>query len=278
MNLLSSSTKFCCLAFFFTAWSLTNGQTLTTNGDATSIGMGSAGVVFKDLHSIWHNQAGLAFVENTAIGAYAEQHYLLSELQTLGAAVAYPTGSGTLGLSINYVGLDQYSEQKIGLAYGRQLFDNLSLGAQVLMLNTQIPEYGNKAIFTFEIGAIAKLLPQLDFGVHLFSPVRVEITELDEMPSILSLGLAYYPSKKVTITTEVEKDIDYDARVKAGISYRLLDELVLRTGIGTKPTTLHLGVGYELESGLGINVAASHHQVLGISPSFGLTYVVKNNP
>ncbi len=268
--------KYFTLLFWLVSTAILSGQTLTTNGDATSIGMGSAGVVFKDLHSIWHNQAGLAYLQETAIGAYAEQHYLLTELQTLGAVAAYPTTSGTLGISINYIGLEQYKEQKIGLAYGRQLFDNLSIGGQILMLNTQIPEYGNKTLFTFEIGAIAKLLPQIDLGVHLFSPVRVELTELDEMPSILSLGLAYYPSEKVTITTEVEKDIDYEARVKAGIAYRLLEQLTLRTGIGTKPTTLHLGVGYELESGLSINVASSYHQVLGISPAIGLVYVVQN--
>ena len=264
------------LLFLFSTIGFAAAQTLLTNGDARSIGMGSAGVAFQDIHSMWHNQAGIAFLEQPAISGYAEQHYLLAELQTLGLAAAYPTKSGTLGLSLNYLGLDQYREQKVGIAYARPLLDNLSIGAQILMLNTQIPEYGSRSLFTFEIGAIAKLLPNVDIGLHLFSPIRVELTELDDMPSILSIGFSYTPSDKVTLNAEVEKDIEYSARVKGGLEYQLIESFYLRAGFATKPTTLHLGLGYYLESGLNINIASSYHQVLGFSPAVGLAYTIKN--
>ncbi len=243
-----------------------------SSGSARSIGMGAASVVFDDIHSLWSNQAGIAHLEESAVSAYAEQHYLLSNLQTLGLGAVYPTRSGNFGITLNYLGFEQYQEQKIGLAYGRKLFDRFSIGAQFLMLNTNVQEYGSKSIFTFEFGLLAELLPRVNIGAHAFSPARINILEEDNVPTIFSMGLAYLPSPSVAINLEVEKDIEYPARFKAGIEYQIIDPLFLRTGLGTNPTTLHFGVGYRIQNNIDVDLATSYHQILGVSPAFGLSY------
>ncbi|HKK78887.1 MAG TPA: hypothetical protein VJ933_04630, partial [Phaeodactylibacter sp.] len=152
-------------------------------GGARAAGMGYTGATFGDINALFTNQAGLANVDNTTATAFGEQRFLLSELGSYSFGLALPTTSGTFGLSLNYFGFEGYNEQRIGLAYGKRLFDKLSIGAQALVLNTQIPEYGNRAAVTFELGFLVTLLPELQLGVHAYSPIRVRVVESEYLPS-----------------------------------------------------------------------------------------------
>ena len=239
---------------------------------ARAVAMGQTGATFTDINSIFANQAGLAHLESMAITAYGEQRFLVSEIRSIGLGAALPTASGTFGLTLHYFGFDQYNEQRIGLAYGRKLLEKLSIGAQFLMLNTRIPEYGNKAVFTFEVGALAELLPQLNLGFHLFSPARIQVTNEDNLPTVLKLGLSYLPSDKLTLLAELEKDIDYAARAKFGVEYQIAEPLFLRLGAATQPTSMSFGLGYALPNGLRLDIASSYHQVLGFTPAAGIIF------
>ncbi|MCO6479563.1 MAG: hypothetical protein J5I94_23210, partial [Phaeodactylibacter sp.] len=219
-------------------------------GGARSVAMGHTGLTYTDINSIFANQAGLAYLESPAITAFGEQRFLVSEIRSAALGAGLPTPSGVFGLSLHYFGFEGYNEQRIGLAYGRRLLEKLSIGAQFLMLNTRIPEYGNKAAFTFEVGAQAELLPQLNLGIHLFSPARVRVAEEDFLPTILRLGFSYLPSDKLSLLAEVEKDIDYPARARFGVEYQAVEPLFLRWGVATGPTQLSFGLGYALPGGL----------------------------
>ncbi|MCB0570660.1 MAG: hypothetical protein KDC66_12885 [Phaeodactylibacter sp.] len=239
---------------------------------ARGIAMGQAGVAFEDVNSLFGNQAGLASLETVSGLAFAERRFLLEELQSFSFGAAYPTSSGTFGLSLNYFGFEAYNEQRIGLAYGRRLFNRFAIGAQFLMLNTRIPDYGNKAAFTFELGALAELTPGLNLGVHIFSPARVEIADNAYLPTVLKIGLSYLPSDKLSLLAEVEKDIDYAARTKVGVEYYIAEPLALRLGVATRPTEISFGLGYRLANGLSLDIASRYHQVLGFTPAAGVSY------
>jgi len=244
------------------------------SGGARSAGMGFTGVTYTDVNSLFTNQAGLGRLNSFATTAFAEQRFFLSELQGISAGAALPTNSGTFGLTINYFGFEDYNEQRAGLAYGRKLSDKLSLGAQVLMLNTRIPEYGNKANITFEAGLLADLLPQLSLGFHVYSPARIQLVEDEYLPSVFRLGLNYSPSDKLQILAEVEKDIDYPVRTKLGFEYAIVDAFRMRVGAATEPVNLSFGLGYRLENGLALDIASSYHEILGFTPSAGVSYAI----
>lgn len=239
-------------------------------GGTRAVGMGYTGTTFTDINSLFSNQAGLAKLEKVTAIAFAEQRFLLNELQGLSTGIALPTNSGTFGLSLNYFGFEDYNEQRAGLAYARQLVDKLSIGAQLLVLNTQIAEYGNKANVTFELGLLAEILPQLNLGLHLYSPARIELTTDEYLPSVFKLGLSYLPSDKLLILAELEKDIDYDLRTKLGLEYNILDQLSMRLGLATQPINLSFGLGYQLKNGLTLDIASSYHEILGFTPSAGI--------
>lgn len=242
---------------------------------ARGVSLGEATVALNDIHSVWSNQAGLAFLEKPSFNLFAQQHYLIPGLKTLGAAALYPTFSGNFGVALNYLGFEKYNEQRIGLNYSRQLMDKLSIGGQFTMLNAQIPEYGNKALFTFEIGLLADFIPNVKLGFHIANPVRMDWLEGEKLPSRMKLGFAYRPSDILLLLGEVEKDVEYPARVKAGIEYQPVNRFSVRTGISTQPTSLYFGVGYGLENGLSFDIAASYHQILGTTPVAGITYQFK---
>lgn len=249
------------------------------NGAPTFIGarsaaMGQTGLVFKDVNAAFSNQAGLAHIQNLSFLVTAEQRFLNSPIGSYLGAVAYPNEFGTFGLTFNYFGIDAFNEQKIGFAYARQLFDNFSIGAQFDFLNTQIQDYGSTNAITFELGCLINILPDLTFGFHLYNPVQVELIEGESLPAVYKAGIGYQPSKKALVTIEVEKDIDYNARFRAGLEYQFLDTFFLRVGAATEPVLASIGIGTKLKNGLALDIGSTYHQYLGISPSVGVIYNV----
>lgn len=238
--------------------------------------MGNTGVTQDDISALLNNQAGLA--ELTAFSAViaAEQRFAIAELQSAAAAAAIPTSGGTFGLSLQFFGFELYNEQRIGLAYARQLFEKLSVGAQFMVHNTRIEEYGSKWTPAVELGLLYEVTDGLSVGAHVFNPARIEVIEGEFLPTVLRLGFSYQSSDKATFAAEVSKDIDYPVQVRAGIEYRLAPPVFLRAGIQTAPEKWSFGVGYWLEKqNLVIDLSAAHHQFLGFTPAIGLVYESK---
>lgn len=244
----------------------------STVAGARGAGMADASVTFADINSAFSNQAGLANLQEFGLMAFAEQRFLVKELQTVSAAAALPMRSGTFAMTIQHFGFEGFNEQKVGVGYARKLIEGLSIGTQILLLNTSIPEYGNKINVTFELGIITQLLPKLQLGAHVYSPVQTELANNENLPTIFKIGLAYLPSQQLTCTGEVEKDIAFPARIKFGFEYQIVKQVVVRTGIATSPTTFAFGAGYRLNNGLALDLASSYHQILGFTPTVGFLY------
>ena len=245
---------------------------------ARGAAMGMTGVTFTDINSSFSNQAGLAYLETFTATLNGERRYLLSEIQSFSMGLALPTTSGTFGLTANYYGFEVYNEQKIGVSYSRKLFDQLAIGAQFDLLNTQIQDYENKAVVTFEAGFLAELSDELTIGGHVFSPARLKLTEEENLPTILTIGVAYCPSPKVFVTVEAEKDIEFPTRVKAGVEYWLISPLAVRVGVASNPSIVSFGIALEFDNGLSIDIGSYYHQVLGVTPAFGISYRSSKKP
>lgn len=260
----------CCSSF-----SLFGQNGSSYSNSAKSIAMGHTGINFTDIHSLFTNQAGLANLEESSFLLSAERRFSLAELNNFNAGFALPTSSGTFGLSIHYFGFEQYNETKIGFAYGRKLMEKLSVGLQFDVLNTRIPEYGSKNLFTFELGLQSELSKQLTLGFHLFNPIKQEIAEEEYLPTVIQTGITYSPTKKVAINVELEKDIDFPFTIKTGINYEMVDNFWLRVGFNTEPAAVSFGIGYLMKNGFRLDVASTYHQELGFTPAISLGYDLK---
>ena len=248
---------------------------LTNNAGARGLAMSNASLIFQDINSIFSNQAGLVHLANPSAVLFTEQRFALTEIRSIAAGFAYPTkSSGVFGLNINYYGFEAYNEQKAGFAYARKLTDKLSLGAQINYINFRIPEYGNKGFLSFEIGMQARILKDVLLAAHISNPIGQEVVEDDNLPTVFKLGAAYCPSKKVILSLEAEKDIDFDTRIKGGIEYKLIEAFALRAGFASNPASFSFGAGYDIKGKFKIDVGAAYHQVLGFSPGLGVQWVI----
>ena len=244
-----------------------------------SAGMGHASITLSDVWSSHHNQAGLGWLKRAEAGVFAQNRFLVREMNYMGFAYAHPVNSGALALSFTNFGYSQYGESKLGLGYGLKFSDRITGGIQINYHNTRIGNnYGSASVLSAEMGMQTKITSNLELGMHLFNPTQAKLNDFNDerIPRIMRLGMAYTFSNKVFVTLEAEKDIDFPANFKAGIEYKANNKIYLRGGIGTTPATAAFGVGV-YHKGLKLDLASSYHQVLGFTPEVSLTYIFEKN-
>lgn len=237
---------------------------------ARGAALANASVSFQDINAAFSNQAGLAYVDRFSVLAYGERRFM--GLNQFSFAAALPSSElGTFGLSVQHLGIADFSEQKVGLAYARKLSKRLAMGAQFDYLSLRIPNYGVARLLTFELGLQAEVSDRLRVGAHVYSPMRVRIGEEQVLPTVLKIGGSYQPSADLQIFVELEQDMEYPLRAKVGLEYQPNETLYLRLGIATSPTLASFGLGLNLGA-LQLDFSTSYHQLLGITPSVGLCY------
>jgi len=243
-----------------------------TIGGANFLGYGRAGVNLGGIGSIYFNQAGLADVKNIGIDVSVDRRYNLSELSTSSIAIAKSTSSGTFGLMFSSFGFSDYSEQKIGLAYGRKLHPNLKIGGQFDMLRYSVAQIGTKNIFTFELGAQLKVSKEFQIGIHLFSPGNSAISESETLGSRFRLGVKYTPSKKIFMLVEVEKLINRDVEYRLGLGYDVAKGVHIMLGMNPTISTFSFGAAFTFVEKYKIASAMALHNSLGAVPALSLQY------
>lgn len=267
--------------YLLLAWSVAPALLFGQSGQgptgARMAGMGQAGITLVDLWSVSHNQAGLAGLDKPVAGAYFQQHWLAPDLAMQGLAFALPVGKGTFAFSGNSFGSSLYAQRSFGLAYAMELSDGLRAGVQLDYLHIQLGEgYGSTGTLTAELGVQAQLTEALWIGAHLYNPNRAELggPYAEKVPTILAAGLGYRFNEQVLLTGEVTKDIDRPEQFHAGVEYRPLAALYLRTGISTGPSLVHFGAGVRWGQ-LDFDLAAVIRNQLGLTPMVNVNYRFK---
>ncbi len=241
---------------------------------ARQAGMGSSGVAFPDLWSVTHNQAGLALLAKPTFGLFYENKFSIKELGLKAGAFAYPTSSGVFAIDLMQFGYSKYNESRVGLAFAKSLGKYFSMGIKLNYINTFFAEeYGNKGTAIAEIGFLAQPAKHLYIGGHVYNISRSKIANYNDerVPTIITFGMSYEFSEKVLCTIEAEKDIEYKPIYKVGMEYKFIENLFIRAGVTTNPNQMSLGIGYVFKR-LKADISFSSHQVLGISPHFGISY------
>jgi len=255
---------------------LCSGQGWTSDNSplgSRSSGIGNASVSLSDLWSAQNNQAGLGFVRKINAGACYHNQFLLKETATKAFAAALPVKGGTVGVCVSSFGYSLFNRNKYGIAFGKSFGDKFSAGFMMDCLQTTLAEYGKKELLVAEAGIQAKPVKNLTIGVHLFNLTRAKLAAYNDerIPVILRLGADYKFSDKVFVALEAEKDMDKKPMAKAGLEYRPVKELYLRTGISTNPSLSCFGIGVNFRQ-LQLDLSSTYHSIFGFSPQLGLTY------
>lgn len=237
---------------------------------ARAWGLANAASTFEDGWALWNNAAGIARLKSRQFLTAYDIRYNMPGLQTMALGYIHPLPKGVAGISMSRLGDDLYHENTLSLAYSYP-WEKISLGARVNYLQAGMAEIGVRHAFTIEIGVRAQLLPELTLGAHIYNVTqsRFGLLTPERVPIVMKAGLAYQPSAKVTLVTEVQKDIDFPATINAGLEYEIVRNLRFRTGVGARPQLYAFGVGFSPKK-LQIDYAIRTHPVLGLSHHLSL--------
>lgn len=237
-----------------------------------AMALSGCGVTGSDIWSVSQNQAGLAAVDNTNLGLYSEQRFLIKELSLNSLVFACPAKPGTLGLQMNYFGYTKYHEMKLGMAFASHLGEKIMAGVQLDYFNAYSATAENtRKRITFEAGIIVNPIKNITIGLHVFNPLIGKINSNTEMelPSIARFGVTYSIEQSVAILTETQYNFYQSPLLRVGIEYFPVKAVALRMGVSTGTSPYSFGIGYrwkKFTAGFGF----ANHPELGTTPAFDL--------
>lgn len=221
----------------------------------------------NDPFSFTANQAALAGTKQAGIGLYGEHRFGLAETGAYTAAATFPSRLGNFGLQLNYFGFKNFNEHRVGLAYARNLGKLLDIGIQFNYFGYQVPSYYNAATINYEAGAIIHFTNKLHGGIHIYNPTGSKLGKYEEekLASAYKLGLGYDASENFCIAGEIIKEEDKPVNVVAGFQYQFAKQFFAKVGFSSESSIVFAGAGVAWKN-LRVDVAASYHPQLGISP------------
>lgn len=239
---------------------------------ARSHAMGNSSVALKDDFSIFNNIGASAAIDDISLVSSFSHKFGFAPFKHIGAGVAYPHHRGVFSLSVRRFGEELYHEQHMGLGFSNKL-GIVSLGLKVNYSQYTIMDMGTRGVPHIEFGGVADLLPTLSFGAHIYNLTQAKLHTEDgiSLPVIIKSGIAYAPVEELTICGAVEKNIEQDTRVSAGLEYQFFHKFHIRSGISTAPFQQYYGLGFSPYN-FSFDYALDNHNVLGLSHQLSIRY------
>jgi hypothetical protein len=239
--------------------------------------MGNASVIYSDIWSSFHNQAGLASFNKLAFGLYNESWFTDPPVGIKALLFSIPINKSTFGISLRHYSFISINEQKFGVAYSRKLSDKVAAGIQLNYHRMHVSSYyGNGYAISAEGGIIIEPIKNFFIGAHIFNPTFSKIKRFSEeyIPVIFRIGAGYYFSDKVNGCFEIEKYINYKPSYKTGFEYNFYRSFFLRFGGSTNPNRINGGFGFGIYD-VKADIAFVYYQVFGLIPNISLSYNIK---
>ncbi len=228
--------------------------------------------------AILHNQAGMARQKGITFGIEGHQRFRMSEMTQTSLSVTGETPFGVWGVSFSRFGFDLFHENRTGLGFARNFGPDLSVGLQLNHTSINAGEgFGRSSTLGVEAGFIYEIFPDIYFAAHLSNPWRAGyktkegLQTKEHNPTIFRAGMARSFSPHLLIAVAMHKRLDYPPQWRAGVEYLLGNHFSARIGISTPPVQNTFGFGI-IYGALEINLAATHHYILGYTPHVGMVY------
>lgn len=231
-------------------------------------------VALPGIESLFHNQAGLSYLERTSFYLACESRFLLKELSLMAAGVAFPTGQGIFSTSFYRFGSDLFNSCKLGTAFSRKFGNSVSGGFQFDLISEKYPE--NKYPFTAwvaEFGIMAGNPQKFLTGFHFYNPMMARMKTAwgeEPLPRIVRAGCSWMPGEGVTLCGEVEKTSRSKPICKTAVEFTPYPVLSFRMGLSSRPMKFTGGIGFR-HGKVNFDIGFSYYGNLGYSPLAGIT-------
>lgn len=231
------------------------------------------------LHDVWantHNPANLTFINYPAFGFYAENRYFTQAFASGTFAASFPLQSGSFFGNFSALAWEDYSQSKVGAGYAMQLGQHFAAAVQFNYYHISLPAtYGRAGAASFELSAAGYISKQVRFGVQLLNPYVIDLNKLYKIPvpTVYSLGFSYH-APGFLVAVELEKELNYKQVYTIGSEYDINKVISIRAGVSNGPSKYAFGVGFKMNR-IHAGFAFSHHEILGYTPHFSLSYQIK---
>ena len=266
--------KRCFLIAFLFAFALVhNAQNIQP---ATVMSQAYATYADRGLTGLFSNQAGLHTIKKASFSGSAVQRYFSEGILELHLGGAFALGEHTGGgVYLRRFGDDIYAEQTAGLAVGRRLFENFSLGVALEVYQLSIENYGNDVQFNSQIGFQADVSKNVRISSHIFLPLQQEEILTYSNQAIINFDISVEAEKHITLKGGLRKITDQDFGIKAAINYRPGDKFVINAGVLSYPAYYTFGAGLDIFKDFQAMVIGFYQQDLGWSSGINLSYAPK---
>ncbi len=248
-----------------------NGQSVNTQMGARQMAMAGASATLSDTWAIFNNVAGLA-QQKSACGFAYDANPQLTGANRMAAHLQVPVGSFASGIGFFRFGDALYNEQMISIGIANRI-GITSLGAKVNYHQYRADGFGVLSAISIDMGGITQLTPTLRVAAYIANLTQASLNSGsgERLPTRMVLGVGFQFSKKVTATTEVEKDPDYQLTWRTGFEMDVYKNLFFRTGYQLQPNAFYFGLGGKRKR-LSIDYALRYHLLLGASHQASATF------
>ncbi len=237
---------------------------------ARELALGQANTALQETDWAMFGNPAMMNESEQSVSFFGVRYYGLSEISDMAMSVTYPTAIGVFGGGAHRYGFDLFSENRLRLGY-KNSFMGFHYGAILNYSHViQGGGYGSAGALGVDIGVAAPVLSDLWIGARATNVNQPEYGSRnnEKLPRELSIGISYRLSDIALFTTDIVKDVQFPISYRGGVEVNIIDELVGRAGITTKPQTFSAGFGYS-GSFWSANVAVQRHEnsVMGYSPA-----------
>ena len=219
----------------------------------------------------FHNQALLTTAPTTSFSASLENRFMIPAMSSKAVSAVLAVRSAPLGIVATHYGNADYNRIFTGLGSAVRITEGLSLGLQVdYILERGIGEYRDVSHVTFETGLTCTLSSSLTLGVHLFNP----LASLNTLPSSIEAGLHWQQSDDFSLVAGSSKVSGEPLSVQCGLSWDVMNKLVIRSGYMSSPSAFSFGIGFRSGS-MQADTGFLLNGVTGLTSSVSITWTIK---
>jgi hypothetical protein len=208
----------------------------------------------------------------SAAAAY-EIRAQLQNANRMAFAFNAPIKWGVASVGIFRFGDDLYNEQILSTGFGNK-FGIASLGFKANYIQYQASGFGTHSAVSLDFGGLAQLTDQLSIGAYITNLNQAKIStdyDSERLPTRLTAGLTFKPKENLFITTEIDKDIDYEATWRTGLEYSFKEKFFVRTGFNMNPQAGFFGLGIKKKR-VKADYALQFSSLLGASHQASASY------
>jgi hypothetical protein len=259
------------ISFFLLVAGLRAGEPLYMPHGAASMGMAFAVTATPGHWNCFNNQALLTAASSTSFSVALGNRFMLPGLSSKAVSAVMALNPAPLGIVATHYGNGDWYRLFTGVGSAVKISDGIALGMQVdCIAEHGAGEYRDITHVTFETGMAYDLSPSLSLGVHLFNP----LTPLNGLPSSIEAALHWRQSDDFILAIGSSKVTDEPLSVQCGLSWGLLDRVVLMSGYMSSPSAFAFGIGFRAGS-LEADAAFLMNGMTGITSSVSFIWTLR---